>query len=124
MHLMLRIVKKPAFFRTGLTPARRFNFLENRLIFYRFSCVGGVGGVNPRRATLRRDQGKGGRRAARGRRAAGKFEGARVKFAGEKRTVIDGPFAETQELVAAGTQESRRSFNNLALLYASQGQYA
>ena len=26
--------------------------------------------------------------------------GARVKFAGEKRTVIDGPFAETKELVA------------------------
>ena len=25
---------------------------------------------------------------------------ARVKFAGEKRTVIDGPFAETKELVA------------------------
>jgi hypothetical protein len=24
----------------------------------------------------------------------------RVKFAGEKRTVIDGPFAETKELVA------------------------
>jgi len=27
-------------------------------------------------------------------------KGARVKFAGEKRTVIDGPFAETKELVA------------------------
>jgi hypothetical protein len=27
-------------------------------------------------------------------------EGARVKFSGEKRTVIDGPFAETKELVA------------------------
>jgi hypothetical protein len=27
-------------------------------------------------------------------------QGARVKFAGEKRTVIDGPFAETKELVA------------------------
>jgi hypothetical protein len=26
--------------------------------------------------------------------------GARVKFAGKKRTVIDGPFAETKELVA------------------------
>lgn len=26
--------------------------------------------------------------------------GARVRFAGEKRTVIDGPFAETKELVA------------------------
>src|SRR5207253_4442899 len=27
-------------------------------------------------------------------------KGARVKFTGEKRTVIDGPFAETRELVA------------------------
>src|SRR5687768_17560986 len=27
-------------------------------------------------------------------------KGARVKFAGPKRTVIDGPFAETKELVA------------------------
>jgi hypothetical protein len=27
-------------------------------------------------------------------------KGARIKFAGEKRTVIDGPFAETKELVA------------------------
>jgi hypothetical protein len=27
-------------------------------------------------------------------------KGARVKFAGEKRTVIDGPFTETKELVA------------------------
>ena len=27
-------------------------------------------------------------------------KGARVKFAGTKRTVIDGPFAETKELVA------------------------
>jgi hypothetical protein len=27
-------------------------------------------------------------------------KGARVKFAGEKRAVIDGPFAETKELVA------------------------
>ena len=27
-------------------------------------------------------------------------KGARVKFAGEKRMVIDGPFAETKELVA------------------------
>jgi hypothetical protein len=27
-------------------------------------------------------------------------QGARVKFAGEKRNVIDGPFAETKELVA------------------------
>jgi hypothetical protein len=27
-------------------------------------------------------------------------KGARVKFEGDKRTVIDGPFAETKELVA------------------------
>jgi hypothetical protein len=27
-------------------------------------------------------------------------KGARVKFVGEKRTMIDGPFAETKELVA------------------------
>lgn len=27
-------------------------------------------------------------------------DGARVRFTGEKRTVIDGPFAETKELVA------------------------
>ncbi len=27
-------------------------------------------------------------------------KGARVKFAGEKRTVIDGPFVETKELIA------------------------
>ena len=27
-------------------------------------------------------------------------KGARVKFAGSKRTVIDGPFAETKELIA------------------------
>src|SRR5262245_38895412 len=27
-------------------------------------------------------------------------KGARVKFSGEKRTVIDGPFAETKEVVA------------------------
>ena len=27
-------------------------------------------------------------------------QGARVKFSGEKRTVIDGPFAETKELIA------------------------
>lgn len=27
-------------------------------------------------------------------------KGARVRFAGEKRTVIDGPFAETKELIA------------------------
>jgi hypothetical protein len=28
------------------------------------------------------------------------FKGARVKFAGGKKTVIDGPFAETKELIA------------------------
>ncbi|HET8666407.1 MAG TPA: YciI family protein, partial [Terriglobales bacterium] len=27
-------------------------------------------------------------------------KGARVKFSGSKRTVIDGPFAETKELIA------------------------
>ena len=27
-------------------------------------------------------------------------EGARVKFSGKKRTVVDGPFAETKELIA------------------------
>jgi hypothetical protein len=27
-------------------------------------------------------------------------KGARIRFSGEKRTVIDGPFAETKELVA------------------------
>jgi hypothetical protein len=36
--------------------------------------------------------------AAEGLQASSK--GARVKFAGEKRIVIDGPFAETKELVA------------------------
>jgi hypothetical protein len=36
--------------------------------------------------------------AAEGLQASSK--GARVKFAGEKRTVIDGPFTETKELVA------------------------
>jgi hypothetical protein len=36
--------------------------------------------------------------AAEGLRASAK--GARVKFSGTKRTVIDGPFAETKELVA------------------------
>ena len=28
------------------------------------------------------------------------FKGARVRFSGDKRTVIDGPFAETKELIA------------------------
>src|ERR1700687_4327031 len=36
--------------------------------------------------------------AAEGLQASSK--GARVRFAGEKRTVIDGPFAETKEVVA------------------------
>src|SRR6202007_1865541 len=36
--------------------------------------------------------------AGEGRQASSK--GAGVKFAGSKRTVIDGPFAETKELVA------------------------
>jgi hypothetical protein len=27
-------------------------------------------------------------------------KGARIRFSGEKRTVIDGPFAETKELIA------------------------
>jgi hypothetical protein len=30
-------------------------------------------------------------------------QGARVKFSGDKRTVIDGPFAETKEVVAGFT---------------------
>jgi len=36
--------------------------------------------------------------AAEGLQASSK--GARVKFSGKKRTVIDGPFAETKELIA------------------------
>jgi len=36
--------------------------------------------------------------AAEGLQASSK--GARVKFSGDKRTVIDGPFAETKELIA------------------------
>jgi hypothetical protein len=36
--------------------------------------------------------------AAEGLQASSK--GARIRFAGDKRTVIDGPFAETKELVA------------------------
>ena len=37
-------------------------------------------------------------------------KGSRVKFSGEKRTVIDGPFAETKELIAGywGGGASRR----------------
>jgi len=30
-------------------------------------------------------------------------KGARVKFSGDKRTVVDGPFAETKELIAGFT---------------------
>jgi len=33
-------------------------------------------------------------------RAATSSKGARVRFSGTKRTVIDGPFAETKELIA------------------------
>ena len=36
--------------------------------------------------------------AAEGLQASSK--GARVRFSGDKRTVIDGPFAETKELIA------------------------
>ena len=37
-------------------------------------------------------------------------KGARVRFSGDKRTVIDGPFAETKELVAGywSCRSSRR----------------
>ena len=31
---------------------------------------------------------------------AASSKGARVKFSGDKRTVVDGPFAETKELIA------------------------
>ena len=41
-----------------------------------------------------------GRRAARGRRAPGELQGARVRYSNGKFTVIDGPFAETKELIA------------------------
>lgn len=34
---------------------------------------------------------------------AASSQGARVKFDGDKRTVIDGPFAETKELIAGFT---------------------
>src|SRR5437868_13729347 len=34
-------------------------------------------------------------------------KGARVRFSGPKRTVIDGPFAETKELVAGRSEERR-----------------
>jgi hypothetical protein len=33
-------------------------------------------------------------------RAAPQLEGRRVKFSGDQRTVIDGPFAEAKELIA------------------------
>jgi len=35
-------------------------------------------------------------------------KGARVRFHGQKRTVIDGPFAETKELVAVSGSGSAR----------------
>ena len=35
-------------------------------------------------------------------------KGARVRFSGSKRTVIDGPFAETKDLVAADRAPVRR----------------
>ena len=34
---------------------------------------------------------------------AASSKGARVKFSGDKRTVIDGPFTETKELIAGFT---------------------
>jgi hypothetical protein len=34
---------------------------------------------------------------------AGSSKGARVRFSGDKRTVIDGPFTETKELIAGFT---------------------
>jgi hypothetical protein len=34
---------------------------------------------------------------------AASSKGARVKFSGDKRTVLDGPFAETKELIAGFT---------------------
>jgi len=40
------------------------------------------------------------RRAARGEGLQASSKGARVRFSGTKRTVIDGPFAETKELIA------------------------
>jgi len=39
-------------------------------------------------------------RAARGGGAAGEPQGRVCPFSGTKRTVIDGPFAETKELIA------------------------
>ena len=36
-------------------------------------------------------------------------KGARVRFSGEKRSVIDGPFAETKELIAGYTMIQVRS---------------
>lgn len=39
-------------------------------------------------------------------------KGARVKFSGEKRTVIDGPFTETKELIAGFTIIEVRSLDD------------
>ncbi len=62
-------------------------------------------GVMPTRGAAYRDdeiqRGAGeGRHHARRRRPAAEFEGRRVQFDGAKRAVVDGPFAETKELVA------------------------
>jgi hypothetical protein len=40
-------------------------------------------------------------------------KGARVRFSGEKRTVIDGPFAETKELVAGFWLMQARSLDEV-----------
>jgi len=62
-------------------------------------------GVRPKRATAHGD-GQIQRGTDQGRRDAGgeglhpSSKGTRVRFSGEQRTVIDGPFAETKELVA------------------------
>src|SRR3989441_11984976 len=45
--------------------------------------------------------------AAEGLQASSK--GARVRFSGTKRTVIDGPFAETKELIAGYTMRQVKS---------------
>ena len=46
-------------------------------------------------------------------------KGARVKFAGETRMVIDGPFAETKELVAASNPSSNDRHSNRHRSYRS-----
>ena len=56
-------------------------------------------GAAERDAGLQRGAGEG-RRDARRRRPASQLEGARVVFTGSERKVIDGPFAETKELLA------------------------